>query len=269
MLSILIALLIGGGIGSAIGFDLQSTPWGITCGIAGYVITQIIISLILRKKINAVQAGIQTEMNADRERINRQLTLFQQRQPGNMNGLKQLADRLQGEVSQKLLSATDRFKVFYPWSPMLYKQINAMKVQLYFQVKNYDEVDRLLPKSMLIDPLSLSIKLVRMFKNEDKDFDSFYNKKCSKFKGEQGAFIACVYAWIKLKQQNTQSAVAALRTARKYSDHPVLVENLDKLLNDRKKDFSNAGFGEQWYALGLEEFKPKALRRRNNHGPMY
>ena len=180
MLSILIALLIGGGIGSAIGFDLQSTPWGITCGIAGYVITQIIISLILRKKINAVQAGIQTEMNADRERINRQLTLFQQRQPGNMNGLKQLADRLQGEVSQKLLSATDRFKVFYPWSPMLYKQINAMKVQLYFQVKNYDEVDRLLPKSMLIDPLSLSIKLGRMFKNEDKDFDSFYNKKCSK-----------------------------------------------------------------------------------------
>ncbi len=268
MLSILIALLISCGIGIVIGHDLQSPGWGITCGIAAYVITQIIISLILRKKINAIQAGIQNEMNADRERINRQLTTFQQRQPGNMNGLKQLADRLQSEVSRKLLAATDRFKVFYPWSPMLYKQINAMKVQLYFQVKDYEEVDRLLPKSMLLDPLSLSIKLVRMFKNEDGELDKFYNKKCSKFKGEQGAFIACVYAWIKLKQQNTQAAVAALRSARKLSDHPVLVENLDKLLNDRKKDFSNAGFGEQWYALGLEEFKPKAVRRRNN-GPMY
>ena len=268
MLSILIALLISGGIGFAVGYDLQSTPWGITCGIAAYVITQIIISLILRKKINAIQAGIQNEMNADRERINRQLSTFQQRQPGNMNGLKQLADRLQGEVSRKLLGATDRFKIFYPWSPMLYKQINAMKMQLYFQLKDYEEVDRLLPKSMLIDPLSLSIKLVRMFKNEDKELDSFYNKKCSKFKGEQGAFIASVYAWIKLKQQNSQAAVAALRSARKLSDHPVLVENLDKLLNDRKKDFSNAGFGEQWFALGLEEFKPKAVRRRNN-GPMY
>ena len=268
MLSILIAVIIGASIAIAMIVDQQSVAWSIVSGIAGYVVVQIIISLILRKKINAVQAGIQAEMNADRERINRQLTTFQQRQPGNMNGLKQLADRLQSEVSRKLLEATERFKVFYPWSPMLYKQINAMKVQLYFQVRDYEEVDRLLPKSMLLDPLSLSIKLVRMYKNDDKELDSFYNKKCSRFKSEQGAFIASVYAWIKLKQQNTQAAIAALRAARKHSDHPVLVDNLDKLLNDKKKDYSNAGFGEQWYALGLEEFKPKAVRRRNN-GPMY
>lgn len=268
MLSIIIALVIGAGVGAAVGVDLQSTPWGITCGIAGYVATQIVISLILRKKVNAVQAAIQNEMNADRERINRQLTTFQQRQPGNMAGLKQLADRLQNEVSRKLLDATVRFKVFYMWSPMLYKQINAMKVQLYYQLKDYEEVDKLLPKSMLMDPLSLSIKLVRMYKNEDKELDNFYRKKCSKFKSDQGAFLACVYAWIKLKQQDVQSAVAALRNARKLSDNPILIDNLDKLANDRKKDFSNAGFGEQWYALALEEFKPKAVRRRNN-GPMY
>ena len=268
MLSILIALVIGAGIGSAVGVDLQSTPWGVTCGIAGYVVTQIIISLILRKKINALQGALQEQMNADRERINRQLNTFQQRQPGNVNGLKQLADRLQAEVSRKLLDATAAFKVFYPWSPMLYKQINAMKLQLYSQLRNYEEVDRLLPKSMLLDPFSLAIKLVRMYRNEDKELDRFYNKKCSKFKSDQGAFIASVYAWMKLKQQNPQAALAALRSARKLSDHPVLIDNLDKLVNDRKKDYSNAGFGEQWYALGLEEFKPKAIRRRNN-GPMF
>ena len=137
MLSIVIALVIGAAVGTAVGIDLQSSPWGITCGFAGYIATQIVISLILRKKVNAVQAGIQNEMNADRERINRQLTTFQQRQPGNMAGLKQLADRLQNEVSRKLLDATSRFKVFYLWSPMLYKQINAMKVQLYYQLKDY------------------------------------------------------------------------------------------------------------------------------------
>ena len=268
MLSIIIAVAIGIGFGCALGIDLQSTGWGITCGVAGYVATQIVISLILRKKVNAVQAGIQNEMNMDRERINRQLTTFQQRQPGNMTGLKQLADRLQNEVSRKLLEATERFQIYYPWSPMLYKQINAMKVQLYYQLKDYEKVDELLPKSMLMDPLSLSIKLVRMYRNEDVKLDAFYNKKCSNFKADQGAFLACVYAWIKLKQQNTQAAVAALRKARKLSDNPVLVDNLDKLANGRKKDFSNAGFGEQWYALGLEEFKPKAIRRRSN-GPMY
>lgn len=267
MLSILIALIVGAGIGTVTGIDLQSTAWGITCGIFGYIITQIIISLILRKKINAIQAGIQNGMNSERERINRQLNMFQQRQPGNTAGLKQLADRMQNEVSRKLLAATDDFKVFYPWSPMLYKQINAMKVQLYYQLKDYAEVDRLLPKSMLMDPLSLSIKMVRMYKCDDKKLDAFYNKKCSRIKSDNGAFLASVYAWIKLKQQNSQAAVAALRSARKLSDHPVLIDNLDKLLNDRKKDFSNAGFGEQWYSLGLEEIKPKTVRRRN--GPMF
>ena len=111
MLSILIAALTGAGIAAAMIVDQQHIAWSIVSGIAGYVVVQIIISLILRKKINAVQAEIQAEMNADRERINRQLTTFQQRQPGNMNGLKQLADRLQSEVSRKVLAATDRFNI--------------------------------------------------------------------------------------------------------------------------------------------------------------
>ena len=267
MLSILIAVIIGAGIGFAAGRDLQSLPWGIVCGIGGYVLTQIAVSLILRRKINALQAEIQNQMTADRERINRQLSSFQQRQPGNLNGLKQLAERLQTEVSRKLLESTERFKVFYPWSPMLERQINAMKVQLHYQLKDYAEVDRLLPKTILVDPLSLAIKLVRMYKHEDPELDKFYKKKCAGIKADNGAFLACVYAWIKLKQQNAQAALAALRAASKLSDHQVLLDNLNKLANDRKKDFSNAGFGEQWYALALEEFKPKPIRQKG--GRMY
>ena len=148
MLSILISVIIGIGAGVAIGHDLQSLPWGIVCGIGGYMLTQIVISLILRRKINALQAEIQNQMTADKERIGRQLSAFQQRQPGNLNGLKQLADRLQTEVSRKLLESTERFKVFYLWSPLLSRQINAMKVQLHYQLKDYAEVDKLLPKTI-------------------------------------------------------------------------------------------------------------------------
>ena len=267
MLSILIAVVIGIGVGSAIGYDLQSLPWGIVCGIVGYMVTQIVISLILRKKINAVQAEIQNQMIADKERINRQLSAFQQRQPGNLNGLKQLADRLQTEVSRKLLESTERFRAFYLWSPLLNRQINAMKVQLHYQLRDYAEVDRLLPKTILADPLSLVIKLVRMYRHEDAELDKFYKKKCAGIKADNGAFLACVYAWIKLKQQNAPAALAALRAASKLSDHQVLLDNLNKLANDRKKDFSNAGFGEQWYALALEEYKPKPIRQKG--GRMY
>ncbi len=267
MLSILIAVIIGAGVGFAVGHDLQSLPWGIVCGIGGYILTQVVISLILRRKINALQEEIQTGMAADRERINRQLSAFQQRQPGNLNGLKQLADRLQGEVARKLLESTKRFEVFYPWSPMLGRQINAMKVQLHYQLRDYAEVDKLLPKTILVDPLSLAIKLVRLYKREDAELDNFYKKKCAGLKADNGAFLACVYAWIKLKQQNPQAALAALRAASKLSDNQVLLDNLNKLANDRRKDFSNAGFGEQWYALALEEYKPKPIRQKG--GRMY
>ena len=42
----------------------------------------------------------------------------------------------------------------------------------------------------------------------------------------------------------------------------MLLENHDKLLNGKAKQFSNAGFGDTWYALYLEEPKMKPQRQR-------
>ena len=59
-----------------------------------------------------------------------------------------------------------------------------------------------------------------------------------------------------------QAARAALTAAKNKSDHPVLLENHEKLVNGKAKQFSNAGFGDMWYALFLEEPKMKPQRQR-------
>ena len=165
---------------------------------------------------------------------------------------------------ERALAACDAFRPLYLWNFFLEKQINTMKMQLYFQLKDFAMADKLMPKCMLFDARSLAIKLVRMYKKEDPKLDAFYRKKCRRFKGEDGAFLSCVYAWIKLRQDDSAKALAALVEAKKNSDNAVLLANYDNLVNGRNKHFSNAGFGDNWYALYLEEPKvrPQKVQQR-------
>ena len=173
---------------------------------------------------------------------------------------QQSLERMQTDAIRETLAGTDAFRPLYRWNWLLRKQINTMKMQLYFQLKENDKVDALLPKCFLMDSRSLAIKLVRMFKNGDPGLDKFYDKKCRKLKGEDGAFVALTYAWIKLRQDQPEPARSALVAARKSSDNPVLKENYERLVNGKFKQFSNSGLGDAWYALYLEEPKIKPQR---------
>ena len=123
------------------------------------------------------------------------------------------------------------------------------------------QTDELLKHCFLMDPRSLAIKLVRLYKTEDPGLDKFYQKRCRRLKGEDGALVASTYAWIKLRQEQPEKAVAALVAAKKLSDNATLVENCDRLVNGKLKHFSNAGFGDAWYSLYLEEPKIKPQRQ--------
>ena len=235
--------------------------WGITCGIAGFAIAYIILSLILRRFVMARQMVIQNIMQDAQNKVNRQLELFNRRPPSSVNAARQMLEKIQFDALRKSLAEMDGFKKFYIWNMMLSRQINTMKVQLHYQLREYSKVDELLPKAILFDPQSLAIKLARMYKNEDPKLDKFYKLKCRRFKGENGAFLASVYAWIKLKQDAQAEALEALRNAAKTSDNQVLLENIDRLVNGKVKHYSNSGFGDTWYVLALEEPKVKNQRQ--------
>jgi len=265
MLGFLLVFVIGvlAGWGS---FRLWGLGWGIFCGIAALLLSWAVVGLLLRRILLARQAGIQQIMQAAQLKINRQLELFQRRQASSMNAVRQVVEKIQFDAVRKSLAELEKFKPLYRWNMMLPRQINAMKVQLHYQLQEYKKVDELLPKTLMMDPQTVAIALVRKYKNNDAALDRFFTARSRRFKGDNRAFLACVYAWIKLHTQEPQKALDALLEAKKSSDNPVLMDNISHLTNGKQKHFSNAGFNDIWYALALEEPKVKPQRRMAGRG---
>ena len=260
MYTFVVSLIVGAVIGyfSNVRWGIG---WGIVCGVFGFMLTQLVIGLTLRRRIMALQQKIQNIMTEAQNRINRQINLFQMRPPASMNAARKQLEELQNAAARKALAATDDFKPFYRWNFMLERQINVMRVQLCFQLREYKKVDALLPKTLVRDPQTAAIRLVRLYRTE-APIDAFYRKMQRSFKSDDLAFFASVYAWMKLRQEDEAAARAALVEAKKKTDNEILLENLDRLLNGKTKHYTMSGFGDQWYALGLEEPKMKAQRRR-------
>ena len=261
MLTLIIALLVGGACGYFANAE-WNWGWGIGCGVLGFLIAQMVIGLILRAAIKRRQDRIQGILQEAQQKINKQLNLFQIRPPSGMKAAQQILEKIQNDAARKALEATEAFRPLYPWNLMLKKQIAAMRAQLYYQLKDFKKADECLKTALIIDPQTVAIGMARMYRNEDAKLDKFYASKFRRARGESAAFIASVYAWIKLKQGDETAAREALIAAKKKSDHPVLLENHEKLLNGKARQFSNAGFGDQWYALFLEEPKMKPQRQR-------
>ncbi|MBE6389905.1 MAG: hypothetical protein E7043_07025 [Lentisphaerae bacterium] len=261
MLGTLIVAVVAFAVGY-FSYEAWGMGWGITCAVVALVVSWAVLGLLLRLFVNKRQMIIQNIMQVAQNKVNRQLEMFNRRPPSSVNAARQILEKIQFESIRKALVEMEGFKKFYLWNPMLYKQINAMKMQLHYQLREYSKVDELLPKSLLLDPQSLGIKLARMYKNNDPKLDKFYKMRCWRFKGENGAFLASVYAWIKLRQNAADMALDALLRAKKTSDNQVLLENIDRLTNGKVKHYSNSGFGDNWYALALEEPKMKNQRQQ-------
>lgn len=261
MLTLIIAILVGllCGFGAAHEWKLW---WGIGCGVLGFLGAQLTIGLLLRGAIKRRQDRIQKILQDAQQKINKQLNLFQIRPPSSQKAAMEILEKIQADATRKALEATEAFRPLYIWNLMLRRQIEAMRAQLYFQLKDFKMTDECLKHAMLMDPQSVAIKLVRMYRNEDPGLDKFYSSKFRSSRGEGAAFLASVYAWMKLKQGDEKAALEALTAAKKKSDHQVLLENHGKLVNGKAKQFSNAGFGDIWYALYLEEPKMKPQRQR-------
>ena len=155
MYSIIIAVAAALLTGFATGRDL-GTAWGIVCGVAAFLIAQLIIMLVLRKKLNKLQLGMQQTMQAAQVRIQRQVQNFQQRPVGSPKLMQQKLEAMQNDALHETLRLTAAFDPYYRWNWMLARQINTMKMQLYFQLRDFARTDQLLPKCLLMDARSIA-----------------------------------------------------------------------------------------------------------------
>lgn len=262
MLTLIIALIAGMGTGFTVGTLTGSPTWGAVSGIAAVVVIQILIGLFIRRKINAVNASIQMQMEMAKEKIQRKINMMQQRPGMSPKFLQGTVEKDQAAAVHQALELTGELKRYYPWSPLLSKQINTMKMMFHYQIKEFDKVDELMDKCLFFDPVSQAMRMARMYKKNDSRLAKFASAKLKRARGDQGALLFALYSWILVKRNDVKGAIEVLAASKKRCDNEVLNANWERLVNDKVKNFSNAALGEMWYMLHLEEPKVKTQRVR-------
>lgn len=265
MLTLIISIVLAVIAGLISKFVLvYSIAWTIICAVAVFTVCWIGAGLFIRRQINKVNNEIQEQMAEAQKKMNRKVQIFQNRPGANAKSIQKTLEKDQNAVISEAIKLTNQLDKYFKWNFLLEKQIATMRMMFYYQMKDFQKVDELLPKCMYLDPRAAAFKVARMYKRKTPGIDKFLAGKIKRAKGENAALLYGLYSWILVKSGEAEKALKLLTEARKKVDHPTIIENREKLANGKVKQFSNAGLGELWYSLHLEEpkIKQKKVRRR-------
>ena len=261
VISFIISILISG---TCIASEVKSGS--IAYGILGFIASQVLISLLIRKKIKAVNGALQEILAAGQKRINRKINQFQNKPGGNPTLMQRQVERDQQELFKTALEFTDKLEPFKKWNLLMDKQISTMRLQFLYQLKEFDRVDEILSKGFLTgpilsDPMLVAMKMARQFESKNmQGVEKTFKRYVRWSRNDGGALLYGVMSWVYVKQNQVEEARQLLVKAKEKMSNEVIDRNWEMLVNNRAKSFSNAGFGDQWYGLYLE--KPPAPKRQ-------
>jgi len=273
MLTLLISIVVSGG---AVFYCLETDAglgWSIACGVIGFLASQIVVGLLVRKKVNVVNGDLQGILMGGQKRINQKVQAFQNKPGGGIKAMQIMLEKEQKQFLQKALDFTVNLEPFCKWNLLMTKQIATMRMQFNYQMKNMDAVDKILAKKgllsgvMMMEPVTAGMKMARQYKNKDfVGLEKSYNKFSKKFKkGGKSALIYGLYSWALVKQGETEKAREVLYQGKEETKNEVIARNWEMLSNDKVKKFSNDGLGDEWFSLYLENPpQPKQQRVRGN-----
>ncbi|MFA7368728.1 MAG: hypothetical protein WC334_03695 [Kiritimatiellales bacterium] len=240
-------------------------------GIAGLLIPHLLIGWIVRKKITAVQKELQEILTNGQKQMNRKIQIFQTKPGGN---IKQIQRQLEGDqkaLITEALAFVSRFEPFKKWSLLMGRQIATMRLQFLYQLKNFEEVDKLLATAslftgpMMMEPMAIAMKMARQYENGDAaGVEKTFKSRVKWFRGNRGTLLYGLMSWIYMQQGEAEKARQLLFKAKDITADKTLAGNWELLSNCKEKSFSNAGLGEEWYSLYLEA--PPVPKQQRMHG---
>jgi BMFP domain-containing protein YqiC len=255
-----LALLVGGGLrlAGATGHWYWAMLWGALAFLAG----QVTLGLLLQRRVKRAMDGVQAVLLAGQKKLQQKINHWQQRPPGSLKQAQQELERDQRVFLEQALEASKGLEVYSRWTLMLDRQIATLRMQLYYQLKEFRKVDELLPRCMFLDPVTAAMKLARLHvRNEPAEAEKFFKKQTGKLRYGQGAIFYSLYAWMLVQRKEVDAAHKVLVQACTKMENEVVKANREHLANNRVNQFSNAGLADEWYALGLEQPKVKAQRQ--------
>ena len=269
MYAILISVLTGTGAGLALGLTDTAAPgWAAAWGAVAALLAMVAVAFVVRRKIAAATNLMQLEMAEGQKALQSRVNDWQHHPKGDPKRFLDSVQRKQADLVRRGLERADALEVYSPWIPLLGRQINAMRVQLLWQLKDFDKVDELLPRSLVLDPFTATMKLARQFAKGEPlaEIEKTYRKARARLRYNQSATLSAAMSWIYVKKGKIDEAYKLLEKACRDNNTDsepgsTLLRNRDALANNRVKQFSNAGIGDQWYALFLEEPRVRYERR--------
>jgi hypothetical protein len=266
IISFIISILISG---ACIASEIKSGT--VAYGILGFIVSQVLISFLVRKKIKAVNEALQEMLATGQKRLQHKINQFQNKPGGNPSLIQRQVEREQHALFRKALEFADKLEPFRKWNVLMEKQISTLRLQFLYQLKEFNQVDELFSKGFLTgpilsDPMLVAMKMARQYESKNvKGAHKTFKRYVRWFRNDSGALLYGVMSWIYVKQNQVDDARQLLTKAKEKMHHDVIARNWEMLANDRAKSFSNAGFGDQWYGLYLEKTPaPKQKRMRGN-----
>jgi len=261
-------LMLNGGLGLILAMglmfaDLVHWGWALFFGILAFVAGQGLMGYLFQRRVKVAMEGVQKIMLEGQKRMQHKMHLWQMRPPGSVKQAQLEMEREQAKVVEQALAASACLERFVGWVPLMERQIASLRVQLFWSLKQFKKVDELLPKVLFIEPMMIAMKIARlwMLDAEIGTIEKFFRKHVMKLRYGQGAVLYSLMAWIHLQRKDVEGALKILIEACGKMEHEVVKRNREHLANNRSNQFSNSGFGDEWYALHLEEPKVKVQRQ--------
>ncbi len=272
MLSLLISALLAITLAGALMASEINMPTTVFFGIVGFFAAFFGVGFLIRKKIAKVQNELQDIMLGGQQRLRRKIHQFQSKPGGNIKLIQRQIEADQKVIYQQALDFIPRLEPFKKWSLLMDRQIATMRLQFLYQLKEFAQVDEILAGSglfrgpMMMEPMPVAMKMARQYKNKDvAGAEKTFKRHVKWFRGDRGTLLYGLMTWIWVKEGETEKARELLSKAKDATGNETFSHNWEQLSNDRVKSFSNAGLGEEWYGLYLENPpQPKQQRMRGN-----
>ena len=270
MLSILISIVVS--VALTVGLTHSGAKQGtaVFWGTVGFIASFYLQGWFVRRRIKKVQDRLQEIMAEGQKRMNRKIQQFQSKPNGNIKLIQRQIEADQKALLKEALEFTKNLEPFKKWSLLMGRQIDTMRMQFLYQLKEFEQVDELLKKRslfrgpLLMEPMPVAMKMARLYKNKQvEEAEKTFKRHIKWFRGDRGTLLYGLMSWIHVKSGQPEKALQLLIKGKEATGDETLALNWERLANNKVKQFSNSGLGEEWYGLFLENPPaPKQQRMR-------
>lgn len=265
MIIYILVLLLSVGVWALLDFQADiGRGWSVFFGVLTFLVLQGVITYFIRKRIMKDMEVVGGILKAGQQKLQEKMQRWQIRPPGSIQEAQRIVAQDTKVFVVEALAKVEVLKKYRYLVPMIERQMATAKFQLYWMIKDFAMVDKLMPKVLFVDPTMAAMKMARLYMLDKpmKEIEKCYRKAVRGMRYNQNVLLAACYSWILVKKGDCDGAFKELTEALKKSDNETLKHNHQCLMNNKVQQFNNAGLGDVWYSLMLEEPKIKMQRQR-------